>query len=118
MPDSLGPPVEVFRTHSSIEAEVVRGLLDAHGLDAMVSSVLSLAAGFGHTEFRISVDAGAAGTAPRAGVDTARADLLLDHAARLSLGRQAHQGYPHRDTPRRAANVVLRHTSGLSLSFV
>ena len=29
-----GDPVEVFRGHSSIEAEVVRGLLDAHGIPA------------------------------------------------------------------------------------
>ena len=29
-------PVEVLRTHSSVEAEVVRGLLDAHGIEASV----------------------------------------------------------------------------------
>ena len=33
-------PVEVFRSHSSIEAEVVRGLLDAHGVEATVMSSL------------------------------------------------------------------------------
>jgi ribonuclease-3 len=32
---------EIFRSHSSIEAEVVRGLMDAHGIDASVSSALS-----------------------------------------------------------------------------
>src|SRR5260221_308784 len=34
-------PVEIFRSHSSIETEVVRGLLDAHGIEASVSSPLS-----------------------------------------------------------------------------
>ena len=34
-------PVEIFRSHSSIEAEVVRGLLDAHGIDSVVPSALS-----------------------------------------------------------------------------
>ena len=63
MKPATPPPVEVFRTHSSIEAEVVRGLLDAHGTTATVSSVLSLAVGFGHTEFTISVDADAASRA-------------------------------------------------------
>ena len=50
------PFVEVFRSHSSIEAEVVRGLLDAHGIPATVGSALSFApVRFGHTEFGISV---------------------------------------------------------------
>lgn len=33
--------VDVFRSHLSIEAEVVRGLLDAHGIPARVSSTLA-----------------------------------------------------------------------------
>lgn len=33
--------VEVFRSHLSIEAEIVRALLEAHGLDARVSSTLA-----------------------------------------------------------------------------
>jgi ribonuclease-3 len=60
------PPVEVFRTAVSIEAEVVRGLLDAHGVEAMVSSRLSLAGSHlqvGQAEFRVSVPAGSAGVA-------------------------------------------------------
>jgi ribonuclease-3 len=48
-------PVEVFRTHSSIEAEVVRGLLDAHGIDAMVGSGVTGAVLLGHTQFSIGV---------------------------------------------------------------
>ena len=60
---NLGPPVEVFRTHSSIEAEVVRGLLDAHGIESALSSALAPSVfpiRFGHAEFRVSVPAGSA----------------------------------------------------------
>ena len=64
--DRGGPPVDVFRSHSSIEAEVVRGLLTAHDIDAAVGSALSLSVfplRFGHTEFRVTVPAAAAGRA-------------------------------------------------------
>jgi ribonuclease-3 len=44
----LIPPQEVFRSTSSVEAEVVRGLLDAHGIGAVVSMG-------GQTTFRITV---------------------------------------------------------------
>ena len=57
-PAGARPTVEIFRSHSSIEAEVVRGLLDAHGIDAIVSSALSpsvFPVRFGQTEFRVSV---------------------------------------------------------------
>jgi ribonuclease-3 len=57
-------PVEIFRTGVSIEAEVVRGLLDAHGIEAMVSSTLSLAGSHlqvGQAEFCVSVPSGSAG---------------------------------------------------------
>jgi len=51
-------PVEVFRTHSSIEAEVVRGLLEAHGMEASVASGLPLAMmRFGQAQFGIAVSA-------------------------------------------------------------
>jgi len=63
---SAAPPVEIFRTHSSIEADVVRGLLDAHGIQALVSSALSRSlfpVRFGQTEFRVSVVSGTAQTA-------------------------------------------------------
>ena len=57
-------PVEVFRSHSSIEAEVVRGLLDAHGITAGVVSALSQSVYFplrlGPAEFTVSVPASAA----------------------------------------------------------
>jgi ribonuclease-3 len=57
-------PVEVFRTGVSIEAEVVRGLLDAHGVEATVSSTLSPATlQVGQAQFCVSVSGGSAGIA-------------------------------------------------------
>jgi ribonuclease III len=61
-----GPPVIVFRSHSSIEASVVSGLLDAHDIDSHVSSALApsvFPVRFGQTEFCISVASQAAGQA-------------------------------------------------------
>ena len=61
-----GQPVEVFRTHSSIEAEVVRGLLDAHDIETVVVSGVSPSTSlipFNQTAFRISVPSGASGRA-------------------------------------------------------
>jgi ribonuclease-3 len=77
-------PVEVFRTHSSIEAEVVRGLFDAHGIEAYVGSAMSRALfplRLGQTEFSISV--------PRLAAERAR-DLIashLDEAAATEIRR-------------------------------
>jgi ribonuclease-3 len=46
-----GPPLAVvFRTHSDIEASIVRGLLEAHGLVAALSSDLT------HAVFPLSID--------------------------------------------------------------
>jgi len=59
-------PVEIFHSHSAIEADVVRGLLDAHGITANVSSALSRSlfpVRFGQAEFRVSVPARMARTA-------------------------------------------------------
>jgi ribonuclease-3 len=47
--DGSGMPV-VFRTHSDIEASIVRGLLEAHGIYAAVSSDLT------HSVFPLSID--------------------------------------------------------------
>jgi ribonuclease-3 len=55
---SISTPVEIFRSHSSIEVEVVRALLAAHGVDSAVQSALSpsvFPVSFGHTEFRVCV---------------------------------------------------------------
>jgi ribonuclease-3 len=59
----MGPLVEIFRSHSSIEAEVVRGLLDAHGIDSVIASALSPSAfpiRLGQSEFKICVVSNAA----------------------------------------------------------
>lgn len=62
--DPQRQPIEVFRTHSSIEAEVVRGLLEAHNMDASVASALPLAMmRFGQAQFGITVSADLAGRA-------------------------------------------------------
>jgi ribonuclease-3 len=58
--DSVDSPrlEEVFKTASSVEAEVVRGLLEAHGIETMVASALSPSVfpiRLGHPEFKISV---------------------------------------------------------------
>jgi ribonuclease III len=46
-----GPnPVVVFRTQSDVEANIVRGLLDAHGIEAMLSSAVP------HSIFPLTVD--------------------------------------------------------------
>jgi len=58
--------VEVFRSHSSIEVEVVRGLLTAHGIESVLSSAVAPSVfpiPFGHAEFRVSVGAGVAARA-------------------------------------------------------
>lgn len=50
--------VEVFRSHSSIEVEVVRALLAAHRIDSATSSGVSSSAfpiPFGYPEFRVNV---------------------------------------------------------------
>jgi ribonuclease-3 len=64
MSEAQGPAlVEVFRSHSSIEVEVVRGLLAAHRIDSIASSALAQCVfpiRFGHAEFRIRVAASAA----------------------------------------------------------
>lgn len=62
-----GETVEVFRSHSSIEVEVVRGLLAAHGIDSLISSALAASVfpiPFGHAEFRVHV-AGSSATRAR-----------------------------------------------------
>ena len=51
---------EIFKTASSVEAEVVRGLLDAHGIEALIGSALSMSVfpiRLGHPEFKIAVAA-------------------------------------------------------------
>jgi ribonuclease-3 len=63
---NLGPPIEIFRSHRSIEVEVVCALLDAHGIESVVGSALSPSVfpmAFGQAEFRVSVPGAVAGRA-------------------------------------------------------
>jgi len=98
-----GPaPVEVFRSHSSIEAEVVRGLMSAHDIEAAVGAALSPSVfpmRFGQTEFTVTVPASLANRAR---------DLIashLDEAAASEVRRiseslgplEARIGYRFRD---------------------
>lgn len=46
----MSDPVVVFRTHSDVEASVVRALLDAHGIDCLVSSDVP------HAVFPVTID--------------------------------------------------------------
>lgn len=97
---SSAPPVEVFQSASSIEAEVVRGLLDAHAIQASITSTLSgPALPIGQAQFRVSVPGRAAATAR---------DLIaahLDEAAAAEVRRlsetlgplEARAGYKFRD---------------------
>lgn len=97
-----GSLVEVFRSHSSIEVEVVRGLLTAHHIDSAISSALPPSAfpiPFGYPEFRVTV---AAESATRAREMIAG---HLDEAAAVEVRRlsdtlgplEASIGYEFRD---------------------
>jgi ribonuclease-3 len=81
---SAGAPIEVCRSHSSVEVEVVRGLLTAHGIASAVRSTHSSSVfpiNFGENEFRVSVS----------GADAQRARELigshLDEAAAAEVRR-------------------------------
>jgi len=95
-------PVEVFRSHSSIEAEVVRGLLDAHGIEAGVTSALTSAffpQQLGQTSFKVTVPAPAAATS-RALINSHLDEAAAAEVRRLSdnLGPlEARIGYHFRD---------------------
>src|SRR6185295_16734425 len=95
-------PVEVFRSHSSIEAEVVRGLLDAHGIDATVTSALTSAffpQQLGQTTFKVTAAAPAAATA-RALISSHLDEAAAAEVRRLSdnLGPlEVRIGYHFRD---------------------
>lgn len=83
-PPPGGAPVEIFRSHSSVEVEVVRGLLAAHGIESAVSAGLSpslFPMRFGEAEFRVSVP-GKSATAARHAIDG-----HLDEAAAAEIRR-------------------------------
>jgi ribonuclease-3 len=73
-------PVEIFHSHSSVEAEVVRGLLDAHGIRASIGAALSssiVPMPFGQARFSVSVPASSAAAAR---------DLIASHLDEAAAG--------------------------------
>jgi ribonuclease-3 len=83
----MSEPVVIFRTSSEIEANVVRGLLDAHGIRAIVTSdmtrtVFPLAIS-GQWELRVSVTEAEAEEAKRL-IATHRQDVPAGRVVRLA----------------------------------
>lgn len=92
----------IFRTQSNVEADVVRGLLDAHGIHSVVGSDLSQSVFplrlAGHWEIRVAVEAGHADEARRL-IESHR-DAVGARALRLSetlAPLQRTLGYEFRD---------------------
>jgi ribonuclease III len=78
VPDTL---VVVLRTHSDIEASIVRGLLEAHGLYATLSSDLS------HAVFPLSIDGlGEVRVSVPASQAHAARDIIAQQGSRSSRG--------------------------------
>src|SRR6185436_6072022 len=78
--------VVIFRTHSDIEAQIVRGLLETHGIMSVVSSdvlhaVFPLSVD-GLSEVRISVHSSEAEEAQRT-IDAHRTELKSGQVVRL-----------------------------------
>ncbi len=107
--------VVIFRTHSDIEAKIVRGLLEAHGVMSVVSSdvlhsVFPMSVD-GLTEVRISVHAAEADEAQRI-IDGHRTELKNGQVVRLrdEFGPlQQALGYRFRD--RGLLEHAMTHTS-------
>jgi ribonuclease-3 len=107
--------VVIFRTHSDIEAQIVRGLLETHGIMSVVSSdvlhaVFPLSVD-GLSEVRISVHAGEADEAQRV-IDAHRTELKSGQVVRLRDEFDALQqaiGYRFRD--RGLLEHAMTHTS-------
>jgi ribonuclease-3 len=107
--------VVIFRTHSDIEAKIVRGLLETHGMMSVLSSDV-LHAVFpmsvdGLTEVRIAVHASEADEAQRI-IDAHRTELKNGQVVRLRDEFEALQqaaGYRFRD--RGLLEHALTHTS-------
>jgi ribonuclease-3 len=107
--------VVIFRTHSDIEAHIVRGLLETHGVMSVVSSdvlhsVFPMSVD-GLTEVRIAVHAGEAEEAQRI-IDAHRTELKSGEVVRLRDEFDALQqaiGYRFRD--RGLLEHAMTHTS-------
>jgi ribonuclease III len=81
----MSPPVIVFRTQSPVEADIVKGLLEAHGITAFVESAMPLLP-FPMTlhELRLAVEAGEA-TRARALIESHRTEEI---AGAVRLGTE------------------------------
>ena len=107
--------VVIFRTHSDIEAKIVRGLLETHGVMSVVSSdmlhsVFPLSVD-GLTEVRIAVHAGEAEEAQRI-IEAHRTELKNGQVVRLRDEFETLQrtiGYRFRD--RGLLEHAMTHTS-------
>jgi len=82
---ATGNPVVVFRTHSDIEASIVAGLLDAHGIEAIISSDVP------HSVFPLTVN-GLGEVRVSVGADQAEAATRLI----ADFGQSAERGAPVR----------------------
>ena len=111
----MADPIVIFRTHSDIEASIVRGLLEAHGVMSIVSSAVPHSVfpltvnGLG--EVRISVRADEAEEARRI-IESHRTELSNGRVVRLREEFEALQqavGYRFRD--RGLLEHALTHTS-------
>ena len=91
-------PVEVFRSHSSIEAEVVCGLLAAHEIDSVVS-LRAVAVG---VSVSASATANSGSALPSGDADRARELIAghLDEAAAIELQPAERDARPARATHR------------------
>jgi ribonuclease-3 len=78
----LAEPVVIFRTHSNVEASIVRGLLESHGVMALLSSSVA------HTVFPLNVnELGAVRIAVRP-EDADEARRIIDsHRTELETGK-------------------------------
>jgi ribonuclease-3 len=111
----MPPPVVIFRTHSDIEASIVRSLLESHGIRSIASSdvphsVFPLSVD-GLGEVRISVHPDEADEARRI-IDGHRSDDVNGQVLRLPGGLAALEtriGYRFRD--RDLLEHALTHTS-------
>jgi ribonuclease-3 len=111
----MAEPVVIFRTSSEIEANVVRGLLDAHGIPAIVTSdmtrtVFPLAIS-GQWELRVAVSAADADEAVRL-IESHRQDAPAGRVVRLAdefAGLESRLGYRFRDVG--LLEHALTHTS-------
>ena len=111
----MADPIVIFRTHSDIEASIVRGLLEAHGVMSIVASAVPHALfplsvnGLG--EVRISVRADEAEEAKRI-IESHRTELSNGRVVRLRDEFEALQqaiGYRFRD--RGLLEHAMTHTS-------